>query len=197
MEFEVKIIEFLQVGGSDFWTGFFRFASSIAIYVMIAALFVVAFLICKKRFFLYGGCLGFGLLFNLLLKHIIRRDRPYVTHESIMQLGSGDGFSFPSLHSVCIAILAVFLCYFVFMKAKKKSTKILTVIIAVLSMIIIMMSRMYLGVHYLTDVIAGAFIGLLISVVAIIVYEKWIDKWLSTWKIFKPKEKNKDEEKKD
>jgi len=49
----------------------------------------------------------------------------------------------------------------------------------------------------LTYVIAGAFIGLLISVVAIIVYEKWIDKWLSTWKIFKPKEKNKDEEKKD
>jgi len=188
MEFEVKIIEYLQAGASGFWTVFFKIVSILGTYVAIAGLLCAFFFICKKRFLLLGGSLGLGLLVNLILKYIIKRDRPYVAHESIMCLGTGSGYSLPSSHAVCITILAIFLCYIVFYKASKKSTKILTIIASVLAIIMVCLSRMYLGLHYFTDVCTGVALGAIVSITAIIVYEKFIDKWISKWKIFQKKE---------
>lgn len=194
MEFEAKIIEFLQAGANDFWNFFFKSVSVIGSYLGIAVLLVVAFIICRKRFLLLGGTLGLGLLVNIVLKHIIGRLRPYVAYDSIVQLGTGSGFSFPSSHAVCVSILAVFLCYFVFMKAKKKWTKPLTIVLSSLTVLLVCLSRMYLGLHFLTDVMAGAFVGILISIIMIVVYEKFIDKWLSKFKIFQKKEKQEKKE---
>ncbi len=189
MEFEAKIIEFLQAGASDFWNFFFKSVSVIGSYLGIVVLLIVAFIICRKRFLLLGGTLGLGLLINIILKHIIGRLRPYVAYDNIVQLGTGSGFSFPSSHAVCVSILAVFLCYFVFMKAKKKWTKPLTVVLASITILLVCLSRMYLGLHFLTDVMAGVVVGVLVSVITILLYEKFIDKWLSKFKIFQKKEK--------
>lgn len=183
MEFEAKIIEFLQAGASDFWNFFWKSISSIGTYFAVVVLLCVAFFVCRKRFLLLGGTLAGGLAINLILKHIIVRLRPYVAYESIMQLGSGSGYSFPSSHSVCVAILAVFLCYFVFFKNGKKLTKVLTIVFASLAMFMVMLSRMYLGLHFLTDVIAGAFVGIIISIAMILLYEKALDKYISKWKV--------------
>ena len=109
MDFEVKIIEYLQAGASDVWTAFFKIISILGSYVGIVALLLAFLFICRKRFLLLGGTLGLGLLINLILKHVIRRERPYVAHENILQLGTGSGFSLPSSHAVCITILAIFL----------------------------------------------------------------------------------------
>ena len=189
MEFEAKIIEFLQAGSSDFWNFFFKVISIVGSYIGIVALLIVAFFICRKRFLLLGGTLGGGLLINIVLKYIIQRDRPYVVFESIVQLGTGSGFSFPSSHATCVTILAVFLCYFVFLKSKKKSIRILTIVLSILSVLMVCLSRMYLGLHFFTDVLAGVVISGCVSIVAILIYEKFIDKWLSRFKIFHKKEK--------
>ena len=196
MEFEAKIIEFLQAGSTDFWNFVWKAISFVGSYLGIVALLIVAFIICKKRFLLLGGTLGLGLGINLLLKHIIVRLRPYVAYESIMQLGTGSGYSFPSSHAVCVTILAVFLCYFVFLKSNKKLTRALTIVLSGISIFMVCLSRMYLGLHFLTDVMAGFLVGIIISIVAIVIYEKFIDKWLSKFKIFQKKEKVKKKEEK-
>ena len=190
MEFEAKIIEFLQAGASDFWNFFFKSVSSIGTYFGIVALGIAALIICRKRFLLLGGMLGAGLLTNIILKHLIQRDRPYVAHESIMQLGNGSGFSFPSSHAVCVTILAIYLCYLVFFKSKKKLTRILTIILSCIAILMVCLSRMYLGLHYLTDVCAGVIVASAISFLAIFIYEKFIDRWLSKFKIFQNKNKD-------
>ncbi len=183
MEFEAKIIEFLQAGASDFWNFFWKSVSSIGTYFAVVALLVGAFFVCRKRFLLLGGTLAGGLAINLILKHIIVRLRPYVAYESIAQLGNGGGYSFPSSHSVCVAILAVFLCYFVFIKNAKKLTKVLTIVLSCLAIFMVMLSRMYLGLHFLTDVLAGGLVGLVLATIMILIYEKWLDKKISNWKI--------------
>lgn len=183
MEFEAKIIEFLQAGASDFWNFFWKSISSIGTYFGIVVLLVVAFFVCRKRFLLLGGTLAGGLAINLILKHIIVKLRPYVAYDSILQLGSGSGYSFPSSHSVCVAILAVFLCYFVFFKNGRKLTKALTIVFSCLAIFMVMLSRMYLGLHFLTDVLAGGVLGAIIAITMIVLYEKVLDKWISKWKI--------------
>jgi len=196
MEFEAKIIEFLQAGATDFWNFIWKAVSFIGSYLGIVALLIAAFIICKKRFLLFGGTLGLGLGVNLLLKHIIVRLRPYVAYESIIQLGTGDGYSFPSSHAVCVTILAVFLCYFVFLKSNKKLTRALTIVLSGIAVFMVCLSRMYLGLHFLTDVMAGCVVGAIISLLSILIYEKFIDKWLFKFKIFQKKEKSKTKEEK-
>lgn len=192
MEFEVKIIEYLQAGASDFWTFFFKAVSILGSYVGIVALLVAAFFICRKKFVLIGGALGAGLLVNIVLKHIIKRDRPYVAYEQITQLGSGSGYSFPSSHAVCVTILAIFLCYLVFSKAKRKSTKIITIIASALSVMLVCLSRMFLGLHYFTDVCGGVVVGVIVSALMIVCYRWFLEKWLSKIKFLNnKKEKDK------
>lgn len=192
MEFEAKIIEFLQSGASNFWNFFFKAISSIGTYLAIVVFLIALIFICRKRFLLLGACLGGGLLVNIILKHIIQRPRPYVAYETITQLGAGSGFSFPSSHAVCVTILAVFLCYMVFHKKAKVSTKVLTIIASMLMIMLVCLSRMYLGLHYFTDVLAGVVVGAVVTIVAILIYEKWIDKWLSKFKIFQNKREDKE-----
>lgn len=196
MEFEAKIIEFLQAGANDFWNFFWKAISSIGTYFAVVVLLIVAFFICRKRFLLFGGTLAGGLIVNLILKHIIVRLRPYVAYESIMQLGSGSGYSFPSSHAVCVSILAVFLCYFVFLKSDKKLTRALTIVFASIAIFMVCLSRMYLGLHFFTDVMAGAVVGMLIAIVMIVLYEKVLDKWISKWKVIQWFEKLGKKEKK-
>lgn len=191
MDFEVKIIEYLQSGSNDFWNFCFRSISSLGTYVFALALLIVFFFVCKKRFLLLGGTLGLGIVLNYIIKNIVRRDRPYVAHESIAQLGAGSGFSLPSSHAIGVTILAIFLCYIVFLKATKKSTKILTVIASAFAILLVCLSRMYLGLHYFTDVCIGVTLGAIVSFLAILCFNLFIDRWISKWKIFQKKDEEK------
>ena len=188
MDFEVKIIEYLQSGASDFWTFCFKAISTLGTFVFAIGLLIAFFFVCKKRFLLLGGTIGLGLLLNFIIKNIVKRERPFVAHESIIKLGAGDGFSLPSSHAVGVTILAIFLCYIVFRTAKRKSTKILTAIASILAVMLVCLSRMYLGMHYFSDVCLGIILGAIVSFLAILCFNLFIDKWISKWKIFQKKE---------
>lgn len=92
-----------------------------------------------------------------LIKNIIRRTRPsYVTH-----LVDQGGYSFPSGHATG-AILAwgtlAFLTWYYF---KDKYPKMMPYLIGFTFFMVVAISasRLYLGVHYLSDIIAGWSIG--------------------------------------
>lgn len=172
MEFEAKIIMFLQSGASEGWTAFFNAFSLIGSWVgfLIALLFL--FFISKKYIFNFLVTYGLGVGFNYVLKSIIARKRPYLTYDSISALTEALGQGFPSGHAVSATIIAVFVCFMVFKLSKTKFTKIATAITMLIYVGIVCVSRMYLGVHYLTDVIAGVAVGGIVSLIGLKVFTR-------------------------
>ncbi len=90
---------------------------------------------------------------GLLLKYFIARPRP-----NLMPLEVKDSFSFPSIHAVAVfAPLAL-------LDLEYPKLKWFWLGIAV----IVVFSRLYLGSHYLSDVIAGALIGYIAGLLVLI-----------------------------
>lgn len=126
----------------------------IAILVM---LFVIALAFKKWRIaliYLLGVIVG-NLWVNPTLKDIFKRERPAAE----FQLVSESSFSFPSGHSFASAMIYPLTAY-VLMRYTNlgRYPKSVTTIVAVI-VFSIGFSRIYLGVHFLTDVIAGYSLG--------------------------------------
>ncbi|NWJ45313.1 MAG: phosphatase PAP2 family protein [Chloroflexi bacterium] len=130
-----------------------------ALGIVILTLVTVGIFVWRKYYF-YSWLLlltvGGGLILNQAMKFLFRRPRPQMWTSVIER---PDSFSFPSGHAT------VAFCYFglllwIGLKYFKRTT--LRLAWALLMLILIFMiglSRIYLGVHYLTDVIGGYLSG--------------------------------------
>ena len=174
MDFELKIIEFLQSGRNAFFDLFFQTISNMGSVFGFVFLLLVFFRINKRYAFVFCSTyLSITLFVNLVLKNVFERLRPYVVSDTIMNIGSGGtGYSFPSGHAVSACVLAMFAVYLFLILSRKKSTKVISVIIGILFISLVCLSRMYLGKHFLTDVIAGVIIAGLFSIMALIYFHK-------------------------
>lgn len=100
--------------------------------------------------------LGFAIERSIyfIAKPLIRRDRPAVALPNFTAfINPADKFSFPSGHSSAAFLFASFLY----------STNIDPYGVGFMWAINIAASRVFLGVHFISDVLAGALIGLLIA----------------------------------
>lgn len=106
---------------------------------------------------------------DILLKNIFRRPRPYLLMKSfysnlVVGICPID-FSFPSAHAATAFTAAGVLAHF------DKKRRWFYYLVAVL----ISYSRIYLGCHYLLDVVFGAIIGYIISKLILkINFNKWL-----------------------
>lgn len=167
MNVEAKIIIFLQSNATPGWITFFMFATALAS-VAGLVLFAGIILIKDKRLSLvYAITFGGVALFNLIIKNIVRRPRPFDTFSDILNLGQESGFSMPSSHSALAGMTAVFMCYFAFKYSKSWWVRSLTIVVMVLFVLLIALSRMVLGVHYISDTAVGIAEGVAIGVVGI------------------------------
>lgn len=99
---------------------------------------------------------GVGPVVNLI-KHIIQRTRPsYVTH-----LVDQGGYSFPSGHATGAILAWGTLSFLIWYYFKDKYPKMMPYLIGFTFFMVVAISasRLYLGVHYLSDIIAGWSIG--------------------------------------
>lgn len=108
-------------------------------------------------------------ILNQMLKIILKRPRP--TEFIII---NEKGYSFPSGHSMISMAFYGLLIYLIYKKIKNKYLKATLIIILLLLILAIGISRIYLGVHYVSDVIGG----FLISMSYLIVYIELIKKKL-------------------
>lgn len=108
-------------------------------------------------------------ILNQMLKIVLKRPRP-----TEFRIINEKGYSFPSGHSMISMAFYGLLIYLVYIKIKNKYLKATLIIILLLLILAIGISRIYLGVHYVSDVIGG----FLISISYLIVYIKLIKKKL-------------------
>lgn len=87
-------------------------------------------------------------ILNRILKLIIARPRP-----QRLKLVLENGYSFPSGHSMISFAFYGFLIYLINKKVKNKKIKYPLIIFLSLLILFIGISRIYLGVHYVTDVL--------------------------------------------
>lgn len=159
LEFQKEIIIFLQdlqSGFSEFFFNFISFLGEPEFYILLLGF--IYWVLSKKAGEAIGVTLGLSLSINNLLKAVFQFERPYLTHDEIENLrpGTSTGSSFPSGHTQGAA--SVF--FAVALAFKKRFLWIIAIVLSVL----MMLSRMFLGVHYLQDVLAGALIGFLIAI---------------------------------
>jgi len=166
MHFEIEIIKALQSGRSDFWDFFFKYYSYIATIFTVFVIAAILFL-CKKRWsaFWFLVVEGAGYCSGFILKHIISRDRPYIASSEVIAITTTDGKSMPSGHSLCAIIMALCLIY-IFWENKKTWQRALMIAGGVTFFLLMGMSRMYLGQHYLSDVLVGYTLGYCVCLIA-------------------------------
>ena len=94
---------------------------------------------------------GFGATF--VLKEIFHRSRP------LGALVTESSPSFPSTHAMFSIAFYAFIFYLLALNAKSRFSKYLLISAVFLVPVFLGFSRLYLGVHYLSDVLAGYAIG--------------------------------------
>jgi membrane-associated phospholipid phosphatase len=93
-----------------------------------------------------------GMLLNAALKHAFRRARPSFD-DPLLSLVT---YSFPSGHTAAATVFYGLLACYLVRRARAWRARVLAVGGAVAMVMLVALSRMYLGVHYLSDVLAAA-----------------------------------------
>ena len=176
----INVVEWIQSFQTDFLDFFFIAISFIGEqYVYITVIGIVYWTYNKK----FGEFLGISLactsVANNTLKEIVNAPRPFMEYPNRinnLRSSTSTGMSFPSGHTQNFSTFLFAIAFYL----KKKWIFITASILVVLMMI----SRMYLGVHYLEDVVAAAIIGLIIAYTLHHYYNKIYDNQKLLHKIY-------------
>ncbi|MFA7075377.1 MAG: phosphatase PAP2 family protein [Candidatus Izemoplasmatales bacterium] len=166
MDFELVIIRWLQSIRSSFLDSIFEFFTMFGEeLVVIGVLGLIYWTINKRIGERLGITVFISLGLNSILKLIIMRPRPFIVDDSIINLRpeTSGGYSMPSGHAQSAS--TVFFGTYQFFKKRY------LLIIAIIITTLVSISRMYIGVHYLTDVIVGSLLGVIVTY--------YLYKWLS------------------
>lgn len=174
---EIEIVKSVQSIANNFFDVFFRvvtYAGSFFAFLFVVLLFL---LFCDKRYTIFMA-ISFVVFWGMseIAKLIIARPRPFAVSTDIIQKVSASNFSMPSGHSFAVTFLIGMIVYYLFKNAKSKSVKIISVTVLPILGLLVGLSRIYLGVHFLTDVLAGFTYGIVCAILSIILYKKIISK---------------------
>lgn len=126
------------------------------------SIILLIFLKNKKTGICIAINLGLSALVNFTIKQIIQRPRP-VGHRIIDE----SGYSLPSGHSMVSMAFYGFLIYLIYKNVKNKYLKTVLIVLLTILIISIGVSRIYLGVHYVSDVLAGFLVAIAYLVIFI------------------------------
>jgi undecaprenyl-diphosphatase len=157
-------------------TSYMRFMSVVGQMWMLGVLSVpVAAALLRarshRRLYAFVATIVGGALLNPGLKEVFRRARP----SGIEALWISQGYSFPSGHAMGAVLFFGALAYVVYFSVDhSRRMRVLAVVLCVLVILSIGASRIYLGVHYLSDVLAGFAAGLCWLAVCLSGTEGWV-----------------------
>ena len=142
---------------SNFFDGYFVFVTRLGNTLTIVAIVVLLMLIFRnKKGIMLGILTANSAATNSIIKHIIRRERP--TGLKLVEQG---GYSFPSGHTMIAVAVYGYLLYLVWTNITNKYLKYgLSFLLSIL-IISIGISRVYVGVHFMSDVVAGFILSII------------------------------------
>lgn len=162
----MAIIEFLQRFSNPVLDWFMRIVTEGGDVTFAIVVGVILYWLVDKKFaykmtltFLFSAGINGGL------KQLTQKNRPYQDGaKAILQETTGS--SMPSGHSQNIAVMAT-------MMGHKFKDKLWVKITAIVLLVLVPLSRMYLGQHYLDDVLVGVILGVGIAILSMYVLTKY------------------------
>ncbi len=150
----------LRTPASEAWVTAFTNLGQTVPMVLIGGLILVSiYLRYRRRTILVLSLVaaGGGIAFTLAGKALVGRSRPPLV-EAVPPYETS--FSFPSGHTLNSTVVAGILAYLVVWLATRRWTRALAVVTAVLWATAMGLSRVFLGHHWLTDVVFAWLLGL-------------------------------------
>ncbi len=167
--FDNAISLFFSVHNNMILTNIFKIISFICSpkFMIILNVLLFIFIIVKKKYKLSIIVLSSvsSVIFNNLVKIIIKRERP-----NYLRMVIEKSYSFPSGHSMISVLFFGSIIYLV-NKYNVKHKKLITFSLSTF-ILLVGISRIYLGVHYLTDVVGGYLLGLVVLFLIIHILER-------------------------
>ena len=152
---DLKIVEFFQSFSNGFFDVIFKFFNEFGdelVFLIVST--IIWWLINKKFAYRFMMIFLTSVAVNDVFKNIIKRPRPY-TFDSVTSVTEPTyGYSFPSGHAQNSMIMALVLDES-YGKTKKWVRPLLYTIVG-----LVLIARIYLGQHYLTDVLAGVIVAI-------------------------------------
>ncbi|MEO8333934.1 MAG: phosphatase PAP2 family protein [bacterium] len=153
------ITGFLQSRGTEGGESFFLAVSLFGAPLLAALEAVVTLVLARRRDWLRAGAVAFscvgGAALNVTLKQIFHRGRPEYAAEFIAH----QSWSFPSGHAMDSLVGYGIMLFLVLEHTHDATRRRLLIGSTAIVVALIAWSRVYLGVHYLSDVIAGWLAG--------------------------------------
>lgn len=157
---ELDLIRLIQMMRNPFFDKLFYFITQLGDQLVFIAVAVIIYWTIDKKFahkFVFAFMLS--AVINTGFKTLFKRIRPfYYQGISAEPAWLTSGFSFPSGHAQASGVLGYTACY-----VSKSSGKKWLYLVGIAIMILVPFSRLYLGQHFLSDVIVGVILALLIA----------------------------------
>ena len=173
-QFDLKIIENSEIFRTPLFTKIMVGITYLANWQVI----LIGLIVCSLIFITYKkydylkllivSVLG-GQLIVEVMKHFVQRTRP-----NVFQLIPETGFSFPSGHVFAAVYFYGLLSYLLFKQSKNKLQKVIITLVALIIILGIGFSRIYLGVHWISDVITSYVLGLIWVTILLIFFKKGV-----------------------
>ena len=139
----------------------------------IVAVLTVLFLVWRRRrveAFLLAVALGGSEAVSLIVKHLVGRTRP----PAVDVLGPVEHtLSFPSGHTIGTAAFTLGLAYLWWRRSQSRARAVVGSVVALVLTVLMAASRLYLGDHWLTDVVASMVLA--VGAMAVVVL---VDLWV-------------------
>ncbi len=140
-----------------------------SIVFLLAASFTIAFWIWKKRYLIFPLWLGIigSQAVTFIGKVSLHRARP----SALIPVYAEDSYSFPSGHAAAAVLLYGFIIYCIWRNTSRWAYRINALFVGIGIIVCVGFSRLYLGVHFLSDVLSGYLVGLLWLIISISITE--------------------------
>ena len=153
---DLQVLVWLHTHGSPVFTGFLLSISYLHSLVGVTVFSLILAIALAKRHKWYwvlslALAVPGGMLLNVFLKWAFHRDRP-VWDDPILTISTN---SFPSGHAAAATLFYGFLTVYLVSHVESVALRSIAIMAAVVMVLLVAFSRMYLGVHYLSDVLAA------------------------------------------
>jgi undecaprenyl-diphosphatase len=155
-------------GATTFFTIMTIIGGPVGLAVLLTIIAIILAIRHRWRWLIYlVVTAGGGALLNLELKRYFARARPIAAE----MLRRANGYSFPSGHAMGSAVAFGALAYLAFRVIRSWPAKAAVVAFLYTLVASIALSRVYLGVHWISDVLAGVTVGTVWVATTTVAYE--------------------------